>query len=270
MSYTKKSEEKNRVALLVQYDGSHFNGWQIQNKGRTVQGEIEKALEVLLKEKIRTTAAGRTDSGVHALGQVIHFDFSKDSSDISLKKLCISLNGILEKDVAVKNAFTVPQSFHARFSAVQREYLYIVYNHPQRNPFVIKRAMWVSYDLDMNFLQNISHYFIGEKDFASFCKKESTEENTKNTVRRIDEFEVTKKEEFIFFRIKGTAFLHNMVRIIIGTILDIYNEKKSPDYVLEILEQKDRNASGRTAPAYGLYLNQIIYDPPLSAMKSAY
>jgi tRNA pseudouridine38-40 synthase len=264
MNTTRNSEGKNRAALLVQYDGTNFNGWQVQKNGRTVQGEIEKALGLLLKESVRIIAAGRTDTGVHALGQVVHFDFS---SDITLQKLCISLNGILDKDVAIKNAYRVPSSFHARFSALQREYIYVIYNHPLRSPFVVKKAMWVNYKLDMDFLTDISQYFVGEKDFASFCKKASADENT---VRRIDEFDVTKWEEFIFFRIKGTAFLHNMIRIIVGTILDVYSNNMDPRCILDILERKDRIAGGITAPPYALYLNKINYNPALSDMESAY
>jgi tRNA pseudouridine38-40 synthase len=264
MNITKNSEEKNRVALLLQYDGTDFNGWQVQEKGRTVQGEIEKALEILLKEKIRVITAGRTDTGVHALGQVIHFD---SSADITLQKLCISLNGILEKDIAIKNAYRVPPTFHARFSASKREYIYAIYNHPLRSPFIFKKAMWINYKVDMDYLKDVSRYFIGEKDFASFCKKKSS---TENTVRRIDEFDITKYEEFIFFRIRGTAFLHNMIRIIVGTIFDIYTSKMDPSSVLNIFEQKDRIAAGKTAPACGLYLNKIFYNPALPDMESAY
>ena len=137
MNTTKNSAEKRRIALLLQYDGSDFNGWQSQKKGRPVQDEIEKAMEVLFKEKIRIVAAGRTDAGVHALGQVIHFDCS---TKLTLQKICVSLNGILAKDVAVKNAYYVPPDFHSRFGAVRREYVYAVYNHPSRNPLIIKKG----------------------------------------------------------------------------------------------------------------------------------
>jgi tRNA pseudouridine38-40 synthase len=264
MSIIKNSEASNRAALLIQYDGACFNGWQVQNTGRTVQGEIENALEILLKEKVRIYSAGRTDTGVHALGQVAHFNLSPG---ISLQKLCVSLNGILKKDVAVKNAYFVPPCFHARFDAIQREYIYVIYNHPLMSPFIVNRAMWVNYNLDIDFLKNASRYFIGEKDFASFCKKQSAEENT---VRRIDEFEITKQEDYILFRIAGTAFLHNMIRIIAGTLLEIYRNRKDPGEIQSILDQKDRDASGKTAPACGLYLNKIKYTPPLSEMESAF
>jgi hypothetical protein len=136
----------SRYALLVQYDGTNFNGLQIQNGGRTVQDELEKAIFILSKEKVRVIASARTDSGVHAIGQVVHFDCSKN---FDLQKLCISLNGILPKDVAVKNAYRVCETFHSRFSAFQREYIYLIYNYPLRTPFYAIQAMWVSEPLSV-------------------------------------------------------------------------------------------------------------------------
>lgn len=258
-------EQRNRIALLVQYDGTKFNGLQIQNKGRTIQAEIENALYLILKEKSRITASGRTDSGVHALGQVIHFDIK---SSVNLKKLCAGMNGVLDNDIAVKNAYNVPLTFHSRYSARQREYLYVIYNHPQRCPFILNRAMWVHYTVDTDFLKKTSSYLLGEKDFSSFCKKTSAIDN--NNVRRIDSIEIEKSGEFIFIKIKGTAFLHNMIRIMVGTMLDIFKNKKDPEYILELLDEKDRKACGKTAPAYALYLNNVYYDPPLSEMESAF
>jgi tRNA pseudouridine38-40 synthase len=129
---------KRRIALLVQYDGTGFIGWQVQDDGRSVQGDIEKAIEILTKEKCRTIAAGRTDTGVHAIGQVVHFN---TSSALSLSRLCIGLNGIMGRDVSVVNAYNVPDSFHSRYSAVEREYIYRIYNSPQRSPFMLYRSM---------------------------------------------------------------------------------------------------------------------------------
>lgn len=256
-------EQRNRLALLIQYDGTGFNGWQSQNKGRTVQDEIEKALRIVLKKNIRITASGRTDAGVHALAQVAHFDID---GRINPGKLCTSLNGILEKDVSVGNIYRVPESFHARYSAVQREYIYLIYNHRARSPFFIKRAMWFRDRLDIDMLREISSFLIGEKDFASFCKKTSAQENT---VRRIDDFTITGLDDLIIMRIRGTAFLHNMIRIITGTMLDIIRDNRRPDHILEILEKKDRNAAGKTAPAHGLYLSRVSYEPELYEMESA-
>src|SRR5271157_5581301 len=142
-----------RIALVLQYDGTDFNGWQIQNGGRTVQAELEKAIQVLLKNRVRVTASGRTDSGVHALGQVVHFDAPYD---VNLQKICIGLNGILPRDVAVKNAYRVDAGFHSRFSAVLREYRYCIHNHPSRTPFMMHRAMWVHERLDCDYLNNVA------------------------------------------------------------------------------------------------------------------
>ena len=144
-----------RIALEIQYDGTGFNGWQIQNGGRTIQGELERALGILTREQVRVIASGRTDSGVHALGQIVHVDLV---GDIELQRLCIGLNGVLDKDISVRNAFACPAGFHARFSAIKREYLYVIYNHPQRSPFMQYRALWVREPLDSEYLQNAGRF----------------------------------------------------------------------------------------------------------------
>jgi tRNA pseudouridine38-40 synthase len=255
---------KRRIALEIQYDGTQFNGWQVQGEGRTIQGEVERSIEILTKQKIRVVASGRTDSGVHALGQIVHADIE---GDINLRRLCIGLNGILERDVSIINAYLCPSDFHARFSAVEREYLYLIYNHPQRSPFVNYRAMWVREKLDVEYMRSVTEYLTGEKDFASFCKKISSDGNT---VRRISKIEIDSIGELIIFRISGNAFLHNMIRIIVGTIIDMYKNDFPPDYILKILNKRDRDVSGTTASAFGLYLNSVEYNPPLSSMESAF
>lgn len=254
----------SRHALLLQYDGTDFNGWQIQSGGRTIQDELEKALKILAKENVRVTASGRTDAGVHALGQVVHFD-----SDISipLDKLCISLNGILPRDVSVKNAYHVPADFHSRFSAVKREYLYLIYRYPLRTPFMKYRAMWINHPFEIDYIREASSYLIGEKDFCSFCKTISSENGT---IRRVESIDVTESDDIIRIRLRANAFLHNMIRIIIGTIVQMYREKRDPAFICEILDKKDRTFSGFTAPPYGLYLNEITYNPPLDSYESAF
>ncbi len=253
-----------RYALLVQYDGTSFNGWQIQDGGRTVQKELELAIKILTREEIRVTASGRTDSGVHALGQVVHFDMQKD---LPLKKICISLNGILPDDISVKNCYVVPDDFHARFSPVSREYLYLIYNYPLRSPYMRYRAMWINHEFDEQYFREAASHLAGEHDFASFCKKISAEQGTVRTIESID---VVRDSEFIKITLRANAFLHNMIRIIIGTIVQMYREKKDPGYIVHILEQKDRESGGFTAPPYGLYLNRVDYDPPLNFYDSAF
>jgi len=253
-----------RYALLVQYDGTPFNGWQYQEKGRTIQNEFERAIKILSKEAVRVTASGRTDAGVHALGQVIHFDLT---TEIPLKKICVSLNGILPAEVSVKNAFIVGHDFHSRFSAVQREYIYIIYRYPLRTPFMKSKAMWINHPFEADYIREVTSHLIGEHDFASFCKKISL---GNGTVRKIESIDVTEQDELIRIRFRANGFLHNMIRIIVGTTIQMYRENREPAHIKQILEGKDRSISGFTAPPYGLYLNKIIYDPPLNFYESAF
>lgn len=253
-----------RYALLVHYDGTFFNGWQVQDRGRTVQGEIEKGIEVLTKERIRVSASGRTDSGVHALGQVIHFDLV---NNIDLHRLCIGLNGILPPDISVKNAYIVDNDFHSRFTAIKREYVYRIYCSPLRSPFMAYRALWVSTPLSCSYVRDVTQYLPGEMDFASFCKKISLENGT---VRKIESIDVTKRDEIISIKICANAFLHNMIRIIIGTIITMNKEGKDPSFIKEVIAARNREYSGYTAPPHGLYLNQVFYDPPLDNYVSAF
>jgi tRNA pseudouridine38-40 synthase len=259
------STRYRRIAIVVQYDGTAFNGWQSQRGGRTVQDEIEKAIVVLLKEETRIIAAGRTDSGVHALGQVVHFDTDRN---INLQRICIGLNGILPRDVSVVNVFEAPPDFNARFGAVSRHYRYLIHNHPNRTPFMMNRAMWVRGRLDPAYLREVARRCIGEMDFVSFCKKRET--HNKNTVRRIDRIDIEANGPRIRINISGNAFLHNMVRIIVGTMIDMYEKKEDPDSIRNIIAARDRDSSGPTAPPYGLYLVGVDYDPPLSGMESAF
>jgi tRNA pseudouridine38-40 synthase len=253
-----------RIALALQYDGTRFNGWQVQENGRTVQGELERALEILLRRKARVAASGRTDTGVHALGQVAHFECD---DAIGLQRLCIALNGILDRDVSVLNAYRVPPGFHARFSAVRREYIFLIYNNSQRSPFARDRAMWVREPLDLDYLRKASSHLVGEKDFMSFCKKTSSDVNT---VRRIDEIELTRSGDLVRLRILGNAFLHNMIRIIVGTLLEMHRGGVDPSHMGEILRRKDRDSGGVTVPPWGLYLNRVFYEPALESMEKAF
>jgi tRNA pseudouridine38-40 synthase len=253
-----------RIALVLQYDGTAFNGWQLQNGGRTVQGELERAIKVHTGEAPRVTASGRTDTGVHALYQVVHFDIS---GGISLERMAIGLNGIMNRDLAVRNVYEVSSDFHARFSTREREYLYVIYNHPQRSPFMRYRSMWVNFPLDEKYLEQTLRLIEGTHDFASFCKKKSRLENT---VREIYHTSARRLDDHINITIRGNAFLHNMIRIIIGTSVSMYREGRDPSYIRDVLEMKDRDCSGVTAPPYGLYLNMVKYDPDLSAYEKAF
>ena len=253
-----------RYALAVHYDGTFFNGWQIQNKGRTIQHEIEKGIQILARENVRVTASGRTDAGVHALGQIIHFDLERE---IDLKRLCYGLNGIFPADISVKNAYRVSSEFHSRFSAVKRKYIYLIYNSYLRSPFMAYRALWINPLIDYEYIKDVLGHITGEMDFASFCKKISAD---KGTVRKIEYTDVTKMDDIISIKICANAFLHNMIRIIIGTVLTMYREGRDPSYIKKIIDKKNRDSSGYTAPPHGLYLNRVFYDPPLDNFESAF
>jgi len=256
--------QQRRIALVLQYDGTAYHGWQLQDNAVTVQGELEKAVLVLAKEKTRVIASGRTDTGVHAYRQVVHFDITRD---ITLTRLCMGLNGILPPEISVKNAYLVDNDFHARFSALEREYRYLIYNYPLRTPFMRYRAMWVNHELDVDYMSEVADYLIGEMDFASFCKKISVE---KGTVRKINRINISRNGPLIEITIAANAFLHNMIRIIVGTIVQMNKNNEKSEFIKEIIERRDRDYSGETAPPYGLYLMNVSYDPPLRTMESAF
>lgn len=254
----------SRYALLIQYDGTSFNGWQLQDKGRTIQEEFEKAVAILSRENVRITASGRTDAGVHALGQVVHFDLR---NEIPLKRICSSLNGILPPELSVKNAYKVGYDFHSRFSAKQREYLYLIYRYPYRTPFLRNKAMWINHSIEADYIREVTSHLVGQKDFASFCKTISKDYGTE---RKIESIDVIEQNDLIKIRFRANAFVHNMIRIIVGTTVQMYRENRDPAYIIRILDEKERSASGFTAPPCGLYLNRVVYDPPLNFYESAF
>ncbi len=254
----------SRYALEVQYDGSKFNGWQSQSSGRTVQNEIEKSLEVLTGERGRIVASGRTDSGVHALGQVAHFDLEKF---FDLKRIVKGLNGINGRDISIKNVYKVDEDFHARFSAVSREYVYLIYNDTTPSPFLCRRALWVNKELDISYLNELASSLKGTHDFASFCKKTSSQDGT---IRTLESVTFSRQDKLIYCTIRGNAFLHNMIRIIMGTLLEMHQERLPGAHLEYVLQMKNRDYAGKTAAPWGLYLKKIFYNPGLSEYMSAF
>ncbi|MGG3029776.1 tRNA pseudouridine(38-40) synthase TruA [Bacillus stercoris] len=245
-----------RLKCTISYDGHLFNGYQVQPGKRTVQNELEKALAVLhkSKERIPVVSSGRTDSGVHAAGQVIHFD---TPLAIPAERWPYALNALLPDDIAVKQAEITDDGFHARFSAVKKEYRYFVYT--EKHPDVFKRhyAYHFSYRLNVQDMREAAKHLIGTHDFTSFCAAKT---EVQDKVRTIYELDWTEADDGLQMRITGSGFLYNMVRIIVGTLLDAGIGKISPDDVKSMLEAKDREAAGRTAPGHGLYLWNVYYD----------
>jgi tRNA pseudouridine38-40 synthase len=250
-----------RVALLVQYDGTPFHGFQLQKNSHTVQAEIEQALTILTGNPVSVLASGRTDTGVHALGQVVHCDVT---CDFPLRRIAVGLNGIMNRAVSVKDVYHVHDGFHSRFDARCREYRYLIYNHPYYSSFVAHRALWHPKLVDMDRINEACSYLIGEHDFTALSKPSECSSN-----RNIYSAGFFRDGDYLELRITANAFLHNMIRIIVGTMIMVNDNGLPPSYIREVIESGDRKKAGETVPPWGLYLHSITYDPPLSFYPSA-
>ncbi|MCE4051771.1 tRNA pseudouridine(38-40) synthase TruA [Bacillus sp. Au-Bac7] len=243
-----------RYKGIVSYDGTEYCGFQLQPKDRTVQGEIEKALKKLHKgSEIKIQASGRTDAGVHAKGQVIHFD---SDLDIPAGKWELALNALLPHDIVFSTIEAVDRSFHARYNVQGKEYRYFIHLSERRDPFKRNFAYYYPYQLDIGAIREALEYFIGEHDFTSFCSMKTDKEDK---VRTIHSMRLVEEGDMLVFCFEGNGFLYNMVRIIIGTLLDVGRGKRKPESIKEIIEKKDRKAAGKTASANGLYLWKVFY-----------
>lgn len=247
------------VALTVTYDGDGFSGFARQPGLRTVQGAVEAALSTALRREVETTGAGRTDAGVHALGQVMSFD--GDVADPPLAQLRRSITALAGPGVVVREVRRARPGFSARFDAISREYRYRLVVGSVPPLFLAGRAWHVTGELDVAAMRAGLECLVGEHDFRSFCTAESAE--GKRTVRRIDSIEIFAEEqlgeESLVVRIVGNAFLHSMVRIIIGTLVEVGQGRKSPEWVAEALAAQAREAAGPTAPPHGLTLWAVEY-----------
>ncbi|MGM7637283.1 tRNA pseudouridine(38-40) synthase TruA [Bacillus sp. Hm123] len=244
----------NRIKCIISYDGALFSGYQIQPNGRTVQEEFEKVLKKMHKGRdVKVTASGRTDAGVHAVGQVIHFD---TPLMLPAERWPVALNSQLSGDIAVLTAKIVPHSFHARFSATGKEYRYKIYQEPHRSPFKRFYAYHYPFDLNLELMCQAAAYLIGTHDFTSFC---SAKTEVQDKVREVKEIAIQQRDDEIELKFVGNGFLYNMVRIMTGTLIEVGMGKRDPYEVKKILEAKDRGQAGKTAPAEGLYLQQVFY-----------
>ncbi len=242
-----------RIALKIEYDGKNYCGWQSQKNGDTVQRQIELALNKLTGEAAKVHGSGRTDAGVHALGQVAHFD---TECRIPAEKFAYALNALLPKDISVNSSFEAAADFHARFSAKGKHYRYVIYNRQQRSALWRGRCMHVPYTLDVRAMIEAAQYFVGEHDFAALCAAGSA---VKDTVRTVYSLEISEDDGFIELDVKGNGFLYNMVRIIAGTLIEIGAGKMAPQAVAAIIDGRERSSAGATAKAWGLYLVEVFY-----------
>lgn len=243
-----------RIKLTIAYDGTNYCGWQVQPNGITVEEVVNKALKKLTGEDIQVIGASRTDSGVHALGNVAVFD---THTTIPPERISYALNQRLPEDIVIVKSEEVAEDFHPRYCDCSKTYEYHILN--TRIPIPTKRLTnyFVSYDLDVEKMRKAAGYLIGEHDFVSFCNVRT---DVEDTVRTVTELEILKDGKEITIRISGNGFLYNMVRIIVGTLIRVGRGFYEPEKVKEILEAKDRKAAGVTAPPHGLILAEIRYE----------
>ncbi len=237
--------------LTIQYDGTNYSGWQIQENALSIQAVISNSVKQILQENINLIGAGRTDTGVHALGQVANFTVSQQ---LDLFKFKYSLNSVLPKDISITNIETVDESFHSRFSARKRAYIYLISN--QKSPFFEHYSYTYFSELKPEKLNELSSALIGEMDFTSFSK---TNTDVQNKICEVYEARWRSQKNLLIFYIEANRFLYGMVRAIVGSLIKAYSSESGKNYLENIIFQKDRNAAADAVPAKGLFLYKVKY-----------
>ena len=240
-------------ALVLEYNGDNYCGWQKQEHSLSVQGHLEKALSKIANEKISTVCAGRTDTGVHASAQVVNFSTHVTRNK---KSWILGANSLLPQDIRVFNLYQVNESFSARFSALHRRYQYLIHNSTIASPLFSKNAIWFRNKLHLDNMNEACRYLLGEQNFSSF---RSSKCQSRTAMRYIHHAYFLKYGEFVLFDIRGNAFLHHMVRNIVGVMLEIGVQRHKPQWIKELLDLKDRKKADKTSPAGGLYLVEVSY-----------
>ncbi|MEK6425954.1 MAG: tRNA pseudouridine(38-40) synthase TruA [Burkholderia gladioli] len=242
-----------RIALGIQYDGAAFCGWQSQPHRNTVQDTLEQALKEFALVPLQTVVAGRTDTGVHGLGQVVHFDTELSRADFSWVR---GTNAFLPATVAVQWAKPMPDTFHARFAAFERTYYYALYVHAFRSPMLNARAGWIHTPLDVDAMREAAQHLIGENDFSSF---RSSECQSKTPVKHLYQIDIRPSGSFIHFRFRANAFLHHMVRNLMGCLVAVGRGRYPADWMAEVLAARNRDRAAPTFMPDGLYLAHVGY-----------
>lgn len=244
------------IKLVLQYDGTRYSGWQrLGDTDKTIQGKLEQVLTRMTGTNTEVIGSGRTDAGVHALYQVANF-FTEDTR--SVEEIKTYLNQYLPEDIAVSEVSEVHVRFHARLNAVSKTYMYRIWNLPYPEPFIRKYSLHIPEPfLKVKAMNRAAEYLIGEHDFSSFSSHSSKK---KSNIRTIKAIGFDKKGLLVEVRITGDGFLYNMVRIIIGTLLEVGLGKMPPEQMKDILESKDRQKAGPTAPPHGLFLENVMYE----------
>ena len=254
-----------KLKLTIAYDGTGYEGWQVQKTGTGVQEIVETALARLFPDKPRLHSASRTDTGVHALGMVAHFEVPAAGFKMSTPKLVLALNAWLPEDIRVLSASRAPGKFHARFDAAGKQYRYFVWNHVAMNPLLRHSAWQVPRRLNLKAMCAAAPLFVGRRDFKSFAASRNYE--MKSTVRRLTRCDVKKSGPLLTFIIEGDGFLYKMCRGIVGTLVQIGLGKFPADEIQRMLAKKDRRVAGMTAPAQGLVLWKVFYSQSRSRRR---
>lgn len=241
------------IKLIIEYDGSSYAGWQVQPNGIAVQQVLEQALEKMLKAPVRLHSSGRTDAGVHARGMVAAF---RTEQGLPLRAFADGLNTLLPEDIAVRDAVEMQEKFDPRYDAQGKHYRYTIYTGLRRSPLIRLYSWHLRRKLDLAAMQRGAAHFVGEHDFAAF---RTTGCAARTTVRRMDAVEVICEGDIIHVDVKGSGFLRNMVRIMVGTLVEVGMGQRTPDSIAAILAGEDGLSAGATAPARGLCLEEVIY-----------
>lgn len=243
----------NNFKLTIQYDGTDFSGWQIQNNAVTIQQTIVDKIKLLIKEDVNLIGSGRTDAGVHAWGQVANF---RTEEQIETKKFQYSLNSILPASIKIKEMKNVGESFHSRFDAKRRSYFYLI--SKEQSPFYLNYSYFYSNikKIDIIKLNELSTVLLGEHDFTSFAKKNA---ETKNKICSIYNIKWRETKDFVFFFVEANRFLHGMVKTLVGTIIKLELDNYGKNKLIEILAANDREAAGKAFPSKGLFLFKVRY-----------
>lgn len=242
-----------RILLKISYIGTNYHGWQVQPNGITIQETLQKALMTLYGHQVGITGCSRTDAGVHANEFYCHYDVEKI---IPEKGIVSALNVALPDDISVIEASYIEDTFHARYSAKGKTYVYRIYNCDIRNPFEVNRSLQISRKLNVDKMNEFAKKLVGTYDFIGFSSSGRTVDDT---VRTISECSVKRDGDIVTLSVTADGFLYNMVRIIVGTAIAVSDGKIDPQRTKELILSKDRNLAGATAPAHGLYLNKVIY-----------
>ncbi|WWO95612.1 MAG: tRNA pseudouridine(38-40) synthase TruA [Candidatus Dasytiphilus stammeri] len=246
-------EVRKKVAICIQYDGTRYFGWQRQHDVPTVQTALEEALTMVANHSVSTVGAGRTDAGVHSLGQIIHFETTAIRTIVSWTR---GVNSYLPKDIAVRWVQNVPSHFHARFSAISRHYRYVIYNHLLRPALLNSRVLHYPLPLDYEVMHRAGQYLLGENDYTTF---RSLHCQSRTPYRNIMYLNVSRYDSYIIVDMKANSFLQHMVRNIVGCLIEIGSGKQPEEWMSQILAAKKRTLAASTAKAEGLYLVSIDY-----------